>query len=219
MGLELLGVCMFGIVIGQVSRLLVNADKRKEHLNNSVESLTSLFKHYEVPSDLQKKSYRFLQHVLTRSSNEDEQKVLALLPQGLQSEIRIYMNTKPISKVSLFKGCSMACLIETAKEMQQVYFIPNQQIFKKGDQGEMMYMIGHGQVRIHDGDMHIAQLHDGQVFGEMALLASEKRGADVTAISHCDIFTLSRERFLHLMANHKDLEKNVQKIITLRKSA
>jgi hypothetical protein len=219
MGVQLLGVCVFGVVIGQVSRLLMDADKRREHAKNQLESLASLFKHYNIPSDLQKKSYRFLHHVLAHAANEDEEKVLNALPLGLQSELRTHMNAKPISKVSLFYGCSHACHIEAAKELQQVYFTPGQDIIKKGDTGDVMFLIGHGRVDVHDGDRHIASLADGQVFGEMALLADEKRGADVTAVTHCDVFVLSRERFQHLLAHHADLRANVEKVAHSRKKS
>ncbi len=217
MSVQLLGVCVFGVVIGQVSRLLMEADKRREHAKNQLESLASLFKHYKIPGDLQKKSYRFLHHVLAHAANEDEEKVLNALPLGLQSELRTHMNAKPISKVSLFHDCSHACHIEAAKELQQVYFTPGQDIIKKGDNGDVMFLIGHGRVDVHDGVRHIASLADGQVFGEMALLADEKRGADVTAVTHCDAFVLSRERFQHLLAHHADLRANVEKIAQSRK--
>jgi voltage-gated potassium channel len=219
MGLEMLGVCMFGIVIGQVSKLIIDADKRKEHAQNQLDSLASLFKHYSIPTDLQKKAYRFLNHILTHASNEDEQKVLGVLPHGLQTELRTYMNMKPISRVSLFKGCSQDCLKEAAEELEQVYFTPGQHIIKKGDHGEEMFLIGHGEVEVCDGDRHIARLGDGACFGEMALLADEKRGADVKASSHCDMFRLSRKRFQHLLSRHGDLQANVELIIRQRKKA
>lgn len=219
MFLQILGIGMFGIVIGQVSKLIVDADKRKEHAKNQIDNLVALFKHYEIPSDLQKKSYRFLNHVLAHASNEDEQKVLQALPLGLQAELRTYMNIRPISRVSLFAGCSKECLMEAALELQQSYFTPGQAIIRKGEIGESMYLIGHGQVDVADGARHIASLSDGQCFGEMALLADEPRGADVTAVSHCDVFVLARQRFQHLLASHPDLRANVDKVSSARKRA
>jgi hypothetical protein len=217
MFLQLMGVAMFGIVIGQVSRLIIDADKRKEHAKNQVDSLVSLFKHYDIPADLQKKAYRFLNHVLAHSANEEEQKVLNVLPHGLQAELRTYMNIRPISRVSLFKGCSQACLIEASKEMQQIYFTPHQAIIKKGDVGNEMFLIGHGQVEVLDGERHIAHLSDGQCFGEMALLGDERRGADIRATTHCDVFVLSRDRFQHLLTHHQDLRINVEALMHSRR--
>ena len=158
-----------------------------------------------------------MHHVLAHAANEDEEKVLNALPLGLQAELRTHMNAKPISKVSLFQNCSHACHIEAAKELQQVYFTPGQDIIKKGDNGDVMFLIGHGRVDVHDGELHIASLADGQVFGEMALLADEKRGADVTAVTHCDVFVLTRERFQHLLTHHSDLRANVEKVAQSRK--
>lgn len=218
MGLQLLGVGMFGVVIAQVSRLAINADKRKEHAKSQVESLVSLFKHYDIPPDLQRKAYRFLNHVLAHASSEAEQIVLASLPAGLQAELRSFMNIQPLSKVVLFKGCSKACLIEAAKELEQTYFTPGQVIIKKGDLGDAMYLIGHGHVEVLDGDDLIANLTDGQCFGEMALVAEERRRADVKAVSHCDAYVLSRERFQYLLAHHAELRANVEKMMLARET-
>ncbi len=63
----------FGLVIGQVSQMIVNADRRREHTRDQLERLGSLIKHYELPADLQRKTYKFFRHVLSRSSNEEEQ--------------------------------------------------------------------------------------------------------------------------------------------------
>jgi voltage-gated potassium channel len=108
--------------------------------------------------------------------------------------------------------------MEAAKELQQVYFTPEQPILHKGERGDIMYLIGHGQVEVHDGPRHIAQLSDGQFFGELALIGEETRGADVTAVSHCDLFVLTRQRFQDLMAHHPDLQGNVHRIAAQRQA-
>lgn len=113
----LLGVGVFGVVIGQVSQFIIESDKRKEGMKQKLEALTSLFDHYKIPPELQNEVFRFYQHVLSKKVSDDEEKVLAELPHKLQSEMTLYMNMRPISQVSLFTGVSDACLKSVAGRM------------------------------------------------------------------------------------------------------
>jgi voltage-gated potassium channel len=216
MVLELMGVCAFGLVISQLSRMILNADRRKELAQSEMQALVSLVKHYDIPPDLRKRSYQFLRYLLQTSSNEEELRVLSRLPQALQNEIRTYMNAKPLAKVSLFRSCSQQCILDAAHELKQEFYNAGQSIFRKGEHGSSMFVIGHGRVRIHDGDKAIAELDDGHCFGEMALINDDSRTADVTTITHCDLFVLSKERFCFLLENHRDLRENVERMVHAR---
>jgi len=74
-------------------------------------------------------------------------------------------------------------------------------LFDMGDAGDAMYLIEGGRVRIHvtdaDGhDMTLAELGDGDFFGEMAILDGKPRSAHATVIEDADLGTISREDFL-----------------------
>ena len=81
-----------------------------------------------------------------------------------------------------------------------------------------MYMIGHGEVRVHKGDQDIATLSAGQVFGEMSLILNDLCMADVTASTYSDIFVLSKDKFTDLTKQHDDLWSNVQSVMASRAS-
>merc|ERR1711988_1181859 len=55
-------------------------------------------------------------------------------------------------------------------------------------------------------------LYDGAYFGEVALVASEKRVATVRAQIFCDLFVLSREDLFTVMNDH---EEALRKIISV----
>lgn len=218
MFIMVMGATIWGILIASASRMMLASDRRKEQRKEKMEALQSFFNHYEIPKSLQGQVVGFYNHLLTRKLSEDERAVMGELPPGLQNELQIYMNLKPISRVSLFQGVSFACLASAAKKLEQVYFAPGEAIVRKGEIGSDMYLIGHGTVTVHSGDHFIATLGEGQCFGEFALIGEGVRGADVTAASYCDAFKLSKEKFDELFAAHADLRTNIEKLVRERQA-
>jgi len=218
MGIMILGATIWGILIASASRMMLASDRRKEKKKEKMEALHSFFNHYEVPKQLQEQVVGFFNHLWSRKMSEDEHAVLSELPTALQAELHTFMNLKPISRVSLFRGVSFECLSGAAKKLEQVFFSPGERIINKGDIGEEMYLIGHGTVVIHAGDQYITTLGEGSCFGEMALIGDGNRTSDVTASSYCDVFKLSREKFKELYEAHGDLRLNIEKIVNERKN-
>src|SRR5687768_6596776 len=79
-----------------------------------------------------------------------------------------------------------------------------------GEPGTAMYLIEDGRVRIHvhDADGHevtLAELGNGDFFGEMAILDGKVRSADATVIEDACIVVLSREHFLDFMRGNPNV--------------
>lgn len=74
---------------------------------------------------------------------------------------------------------------------------PGDTLVKQGDIGSAFYVIARGTVSVHrlvnGRDTELAKLHEGAVFGEMALVSAQPRSATVSAISDCDIFEFDRD--------------------------
>jgi hypothetical protein len=212
MVIMILGVGVYGLVISQMSVLVLSSDKREETNRKKLEHLAELLKHYDIPRDLQKKVFGFYRHMIGQNIHEEEEKILAELPNALKQQIEVYMTLKPLSRIAFFADCSKHCLHDVAQKLTKVFFAPGEKIISKGDIGQEMYVIGHGRVDIHDGENHITTLNEGQCFGEMALLGEERRRADATAKGYCDVGILTREQLDELMQKHPDLKNNVERI-------
>jgi CRP/FNR family transcriptional regulator, cyclic AMP receptor protein len=72
--------------------------------------------------------------------------------------------------VDLFKTIPGEELSHIAQITDEVEFNPQQQIFQEGDQGDAMYLIVDGKVKVHSGSQVFAELSSSQCFGEMAIL-------------------------------------------------
>ena len=216
MGMMILGATIWGIMIASASRLMLASDRRKERKKEKMEALHSLFHHYEIPKQVQQQVVGFFNHLWSRKMSEDEHAVLSELPSALQAELQTYMNLRPISRVSLFKGVSFECLAAASKKLEQTFFAPGDKIISKGDIGSEMYLIGHGSVTIHNGEQYITTLGEGTCFGELALIGDGLRTTDVTATSYCDVFKLSKDKFNELFNTHVDLRRNIERIVNDR---
>jgi CRP/FNR family cyclic AMP-dependent transcriptional regulator len=83
-------------------------------------------------------------------------------------------------------------------------------LFRAGDQGDAMYLIERGKVRIcvytMDGrEVTLTEFCRGDFFGEMALLDGQRRSADAVVAEDARLAVLSRKHFLSFMRSSPDV--------------
>jgi CRP/FNR family cyclic AMP-dependent transcriptional regulator len=84
------------------------------------------------------------------------------------------------------------------------------QLFHKGDGGDAMYLIESGRVRISITDQDaqevtLADLAQGDFFGEMALIDGRKRSADARVVQDARLAILARPLFLSFVRANPDV--------------
>lgn len=62
---------------------------------------------------------------------------------------------------------------------------------------------------------HVAELKEGNYFGEIALIASVQRTTTVTTLTTCELLELKKEDFLGLLGKHIFLAKNLEEISSM----
>jgi CRP/FNR family cyclic AMP-dependent transcriptional regulator len=80
-------------------------------------------------------------------------------------------------------------------------------LFRAGDDGDAMYLIERGRVRIAITDddkkeITLAELAQGDFFGEMAIIDGKQRSADAIVAESARLAVLSRENFLRFIRNN-----------------
>lgn len=79
-------------------------------------------------------------------------------------------------------------------------------IVRQGEPGDCMFVIQHGTVEVvreaGAGAVRLGVLHEGDVFGEMALFEREPRCATVRALGQTRVLTVDRKGFLRRV--HED---------------
>ena len=88
--------------------------------------------------------------------------------------------------------------------MHERRFLADEIVFDEGEEGQALYLVMAGRVRIsqtHDGVAKVvAELAPGSVFGDLALLDDSPRNAQARAMENCEVAVFFRADFLGLMA-------------------
>jgi len=120
------------------------------------------------------------------------------------------MTLEALRSVPLFASLTDAA----ATELRELLTIKNVAagtlLFHKGDTGDAMYLIETGRVRISiiDDDQKeitLAELAQGDFFGEMSIIDGRQRSADTTVIEDARLAVLSRPNFLSFVLSNPDV--------------
>jgi voltage-gated potassium channel len=84
---------------------------------------------------------------------------------------------------------------------QRVWFEPGQAIVERGLRGDAMYIIVAGAAEVDVGGRFF-RLVGGDFFGEMAVLASERREATVTAVEPVEAVRIPADELQALLLEH-----------------
>src|ERR1700687_5305199 len=111
------------------------------------------------------------------------------------------MTLDAIRSVPLFASLDDEAAIELRNLLQTRTVAGGTSLFRAGDQGDAMYLIESGRVRIAltDDDhkeLVLAELAQGDFFGEMAIIDGKQRSADATVTEDARLEVLSRDDLL-----------------------
>lgn len=121
-----------------------------------------------------------------------------------------------LKNVSIFNQTDESVLRQIATSLQERPAKAGETIFMKGDIGDTMYIIVEGSVRVHDGDHTFATLKKRQVFGEYALLDTEKRSASVTTLEPTLLFALKQEVFYEIFMHNISITRGIIQVLVSR---
>lgn len=112
-----------------------------------------------------------------------------------------------LALIPLFRRLDQRELIKLAEEVDQVSFKSGEAIFHEHDQGDALYVVESGAVRIwvHDDDVKqltLSELKAGDFFGELSVLDKGPRSANATATTDCVLHRLRRDDFQEFMLAH-----------------
>ncbi len=113
-------------------------------------------------------------------------------------------------------------LIAATAQSENVKFSAGQIIFRQGDPSDKFYIITKGQVEVlrmdkrNGREMQVAQLGEGQYFGEIGVLGRTERTATVKAATDVECLALSRDVFKSLMAASAGAYKEMDVVLRRR---
>ena len=130
-----------------------------------------------------------------------------ILATGFAAETRRdnFLKTwESVSKVPFFAALGPAAIADVTHMLRTMDLPPRTMIIRKGQTGDCMYFIASGEVEVDLPGKKVT-LGEGAFFGEMALLGSNLRSANISTTRLSKLLVLDLVDFRLLMARHPDL--------------
>ena len=131
------------------------------------------------------------------------------------------MTLEAIRSVPLFASLDDEAAAELRNLLSDKVVPQNTRLFRRGEKGNAMYLIESGRVRIsiHDDDkqeLTLAELAQGDFFGEMSLIDGRQRSADAQVVEDARLAVLSRDAFLSFVRTNPDVALEMLSALTDR---
>jgi voltage-gated potassium channel len=134
-----------------------------------------------------------------------------ILATGFAAETRrdnFLKSWESVSKVPFFAALGPAAIADVTQMLRTIDLPARTMIIRKGQTGDCMYFIAAGEVEVDLPGKKVT-LGDGAFFGEMALLGSSLRSANITTTQVSKLLVLDLVDFRMLMARHPDLAETI----------
>ncbi len=120
------------------------------------------------------------------------------------------MTLEALRSVPLFASLDDAAATELRSLLTTENVAAGAELFHKGDSGNAMYLIETGRVRISITDedrreITLAELAQGDFFGEMSIIDGRQRSADASVIENGRVAILARPDFLGFVRANPDV--------------
>ncbi|HPH03684.1 MAG TPA: cyclic nucleotide-binding domain-containing protein [Spirochaetota bacterium] len=121
-----------------------------------------------------------------------------------------------LSRVTLFRSLPIPLVVRLAPNIRVEDVPEGTLFFREGDQGDRLYCIVAGEVRISRGRRTIATLGDNETFGEMALVTRNPRNATARAMVDSRIFSIPHDDFQAVLSESPELRADVESLVSKR---
>ncbi|XP_042230364.1 uncharacterized protein LOC121871863 isoform X2 [Homarus americanus] len=213
----LMGVFVFALLIGQIRDIVATATHNQNEYRNVMDQTQAYLHRLNLPASLQERVRLWFTYTWQNQKTLNEMKCLESLPRKMRTDIAISVHIQILSKVQLFQDCDKALLRDLVLKLQPVLYLPGDFVCKKGEVGKEMYIVQAGQVLVmggERGDVVLATLGEGSVFGEISLLAlagGNRRTANVRSRGFSSLFVLSKADLQATIKDYPEAQEILQK--------
>lgn len=122
-----------------------------------------------------------------------------------------------LRSVDIFSTLSPEDLLDLATLLELGEFPWQFPIAQKGDPGDRLFILLSGKAEvIDDRGIAIAELHKGEVFGEMSLLSGDRVSATIMTAETCQVAVMNQKNFRHILNRFPALQVFFYKLLVSR---
>ena len=126
-----------------------------------------------------------------------------------------------VAQAALFRGCSQGALDDLVRRLQIRTRLQGSLIVAQDEPGDAMFLIAQGRVKValfgeNGRELTLSTLGPGEFFGEMSLIDSRPRSANVVALDDTTVLALTRDAFSAHLKAHPQTAMNIISELTAR---
>jgi CPA1 family monovalent cation:H+ antiporter len=178
-----------------------------------------LLERAEIKSELaafeELSSHGLLPDAVLKEMLKEEEERLASLSEASAKDLAVDP-AKLLAKIPLFKGFGSPQIKKLARYLTTQSFLDGEYVMRQGEVGTSMYLIGSGAVKVTVGtkdseEKEVAQLGAGNFVGEIALLTSGRRTANIVTLVPSNLLKLEKKDFNRFLDQNPALRTKIQK--------
>jgi small-conductance mechanosensitive channel/CRP-like cAMP-binding protein len=129
-----------------------------------------------------------------------------------------------LNHVELFQTLTDEEKHSLAPHLRVAPFVRGEAITTQGAKAHWLYIITKGEAEVHvtvDGSgasERVAELHEGDFFGEMGMMTGEPRSATVSALTDVECYRLDKEAFDEILSRRPEIAEDISEILARRRA-
>ena len=199
---EIVGAIVFGFLIGNISNLLDQMDRRASTSQRRLNVVTMYCKVREVPALLTKRVRRHMDYYLSHTSVFPENTILEQLTPKLRHYCVLQSNKEDRHKQIIFQRVPAAFVVDVAQRWMPVQVPPHTVLSREGEVGGDVFFVKTGSLNVmrlragsaggakKPGNTLIAVVAPGGFVGEASALYERSRKATVVSSSHSELYCI-----------------------------
>ncbi len=120
-----------------------------------------------------------------------------------------------LAQIPLFAGLTSEDLPDVLRALRPRSMREGETIFRQGDAGEAAFVVESGAVEIRIGDLTVARMGAGEVFGELALIDGAARSASAVCVETGTLHRLDKAEFDFLRRNLRPAAYKILRVLAV----
>jgi len=207
-----IGVALYGILLGSTSSAFLSIDDQDADFRNQLDSLNNFMRKKKVSFDLQKRIEENLKYLWSsqQTLNVSNQWFLEGVHSLLKLELCINLNKQYLDKIPMFQNISFDCLVFLLNLLESRIYLPEEYVICEGSYSQNLYFIQTGILEVIDQkNCTRVRLYDGDFFGEQSLFVLKKKTADVKCLTYSELLIISKEALGQIIRKFPDFSLNL----------
>ncbi len=103
-----------------------------------------------------------------------------------------------LARIPLFAALTTDDLPDVLRTLRPLPMVEREVVFRQGSVGDACYVVQSGAIEVRVGDLAVATMGPGEVFGELALIDGAPRSASAVCTGAGTLYRLDKAEFDHL---------------------